>query len=498
MPSYFSVVTLAGQQKIAESVAGGAAINITHLAVGDGNGLPTAPAVGATSLVHEVWRGSVTSAVRDPVNPTQVIVTATVPLAVGPFSIREAAIVTSDGALFAIANYPETYKPSPVEGTASEIVIEFVVVIDTAASVAITISPSSMIPAHLLLRQPFISVDSVTATAPPASPTLGALHVVPPDASGAWAGHTHHLAQWTGSEWVFVDAPERTVIGVIDQGIYMRRTPTGWVTFHASVTERGLIRLATTTDLAVNDATTAVTPSLLSAIGLSMPLRPEILNANATITAACTLGQVALAAGVSWVHRGLHKFSTDSFSASARTFATAASKVYHLRWYPPGHFLAPSATYPFGRLMLRDLADAGYNPTALTEADVAFDTSYDDMLIALVSTDAANNPTALPLRNRARLSMSATHSGTPTDPPPYEFGYTSTFTGDVGWAVTPKEHALHGYVYSGSPGSEVSGGVQHSFAFDRYAYSLTVLCDWNEAQGAPASLSSKGYVSLAA
>ncbi len=472
MPSYFSVVTLAGQQKIAESVAGGAAINITHLAVGDGNGQPTTPAVGATSLVHEVWRGSVTSAVRDPVNPTQVIVTATVPLAVGPFSIREAAIVTSDGALFAIANYPETYKPAPVEGTASEIILEFVVVIDTAASVAITISPSSMIAAHLLLRQPFISVDSATAIAPPASPTLGALHVVPPDASGAWVGHTHHLAQWTGSEWVFVDAPERTVIGVIDQGIYMRRTASGWVAFHATATERGLVRLATSSDISARDDSTALTPASLPDIVADSPVFPEILTADGRATLTTAAGQVILGSGVAFIHRGLNRYSTDQFSEAARTFATAASKTYHLRWYAPGHALAPKATYPVGRLMLRDLADAAYNTAAEAETSGNLDTTYDSMLIARVVTNASNVPTVTALKNVARLVASlqkATMERTSSWSALIAAGAQLAAT--INWARTPKVSIAY-FNVDATENIESLVGVSQSFS----RYSGTGFC----------------------
>ena len=407
MPTYFSRVTTAGQAKIAEAVSGGDAIDITHLAVGDGDGLPTTPTVGATALVNEVWRGSVTSAVRDPENPTQVVVTATIPLGAGPFSIREAAILTGDGELFAIANYPETYKTAPSEGTASEIVVEFVVVIDTAASVAITISPSSMIAAHLLLRQPFIAVDSMTVAAPPGAPVLGALHVVPPAATGAWVGHTHHLAQWTGSEWVFADAVERTVVGVIDQGLYYRRTSTGWVVFSATETASGLVRLASAADIAARDATSALTPSSLPDIAAYSPIYPEILTADNKAALTSSTAEVVVSAGTAFIHRGINRYSTDGFSAPARTFATAASKTYHLRWYAPGHTLAPKVSYPVGRLMLRDLADGAYNTGAAAETSSVFDTTYDDMLIARVVTNSGNTPTVTALVNKDRLFASA-------------------------------------------------------------------------------------------
>lgn len=467
MPTYFSRVTTAGQAKIAESVSGGDAIDITHLAVGDGNGLPTTPTVGATALVNEVWRGSVTSAVRDPENPTQVIVSATIPLGAGPFSIREAAILTSDGELFAIANYPETYKTAPSEGTASEIVVEFVVVIDTAASVAISISPSSMIAAHLLLRQPFIAVDSMTVTAPPGVPALGALHVVPPAATGAWVGHTHHLAQWTGSEWVFADAVERTVVGVIDQGLYYRRTATGWVAFAATSTERGLIRLATPADIVARDATSALTPSMLTDIAADSPIHPEILTADNKAALTSSTAEVVVSAGTAFIHRGINRYSTDSFSAPARTFATTSSKTYHLRWYAPGHTLAPKVTYPVGRLMLRDLADVAYNTGSVAETSNVFDTTYDDMLIARVVTSAGNVPTVTAMKNRAQLVATLAKTSMQQGA---SWGALETaghrLSATIDWSRTPKVSLAY---FNVDATSESEGLVSVTQSFTRYS-----------------------------
>lgn len=137
----------------------------------------------------------------------------------------------------------------------------------------------------------------------------------------------------------------------------------------------------------------------LSAL-MNMPFFPEIQNSNGLLTFATSAGQIVINTGLSFLHRGHKVYSTGDFSAGERTFATAANKTYHLRWYPPGHANAPSVTYPKGRFMLQDISSGGYNPGAAAETVVAFDTTYDDMLIARVVTNGANALTVTSLVNK--------------------------------------------------------------------------------------------------
>jgi len=53
MPQYFSLVTLNGQAKVADAIANVSAVNITHLAVGDGNGAPVTPLETQAALVPD-------------------------------------------------------------------------------------------------------------------------------------------------------------------------------------------------------------------------------------------------------------------------------------------------------------------------------------------------------------------------------------------------------------------------------------------------------------
>lgn len=138
---------------------------------------------------------------------------------------------------------------------------------------------------------------------------------------------------------------------------------------------------------------------------LNLPFYPHVENSTGKFACTGATGSFFIQAGTTFLHRGHKRYTTNSsdFSAAARTFATLANKTYHLRWYAPGHALAPANTYPKGRFMLRDLADAAYNPGGANEYDEAFDTTYDDMLIAKVATNSGNAQTFTQLANKVSL-----------------------------------------------------------------------------------------------
>lgn len=135
--SFISIPTLAGKAKIAAAIAGGAALNITHMAVGDGNGQPVTPLETQAALVHEVWRGAVTSVTRDPQHNNQVVVVATIPLEAGPFMIRELGLYDGAGTLIAVGSHPQIEKTALAQGSGQTLDLTFIIVVDTAASLTI-------------------------------------------------------------------------------------------------------------------------------------------------------------------------------------------------------------------------------------------------------------------------------------------------------------------------------------------------------------------------
>ncbi|MBL4757563.1 MAG: phage tail protein [Rhizobiales bacterium] len=127
---------------------------------------------------------------------------------------------------------------------------------------------------------------------------------------------------------------------------------------------------------------------------------PEIETASAKLAITDNAdGTLTIDPAQTWLWRGVFRFSSDDILLADRTVMTVASKTYHLRWHAPGTGTAiPEATYPNGRLELADLT--GANPA---ETDATYDSTYDRMLIAFVTTDGAGALTIRPLKNKARL-----------------------------------------------------------------------------------------------
>lgn len=106
-----SIVTNIGLTKLS-SASPLEQLNITELAVGDGNGGFPDLDSSMTGLTNEVWRGSVSNPIRDPENENILIFEAYMPSSVGGFTIREQAIFDDEGEMIAIGHTSELVKPA--------------------------------------------------------------------------------------------------------------------------------------------------------------------------------------------------------------------------------------------------------------------------------------------------------------------------------------------------------------------------------------------------
>lgn len=247
--AYHFIATLAGQDAIAEAIASGEAISLTHMAVGDGGGAHMTPLETMTGLYGVKATVPLDSVVRDGV---QVDVTGTLPHNIGGWTIRELGILNSDGVLLFVGNYPDTTKSAPGETGGDELVIIASLIISDTAQVTINVSGSSyashdyvneQVSTHRThagtpIRPYFIAVDSIVQNAPPVTPAIGATYVVPPDASGDWAAHANKIAQYRGDAgWTYVSAPAGQTVCDGSTGLYWRRTSSGWRQVMASMPE---------------------------------------------------------------------------------------------------------------------------------------------------------------------------------------------------------------------------------------------------------------------
>jgi len=142
MPSFYTILTDVGQAKLANAIALGQTIDITELAVGDGNGALPVPETSRTALVNEVRRAPINLSEVDDQNPNWVVVEQVLPPDVGGWTIREVGIYDVDGDLIGYGNYPETYKPVLAEGSSRTQTIRFVMEVSDTAAVTLKVDPS--------------------------------------------------------------------------------------------------------------------------------------------------------------------------------------------------------------------------------------------------------------------------------------------------------------------------------------------------------------------
>lgn len=214
----FALLTNLGRAKEAAALANGTTVTVTHIAIGDG---ATVPSGGETALYHEVARKTIaghgTVAGASNVAYFDIFLAA----AEGPYTIREAGLYDADGDMIAIARYdPPINKPVPASGQTVEGTIRLEVAFSNVANVTIVVDPSMQVALQRLTRLPWIPVISMSTTAPPASPAVGDTYLVPAAATGAWAGQSGRIAEYTNAGWATMTPPNGHGISLPDGRVF--------------------------------------------------------------------------------------------------------------------------------------------------------------------------------------------------------------------------------------------------------------------------------------
>lgn len=153
--NYFTLLTKIGQASIANAIALGQKVNLTEMAIGDGNGNPTVPKESQTELVKEVYRAHVNQLMTDPDNPNYLIAEMIVPTNVGGWSVREVGLFDEAKNLIAIANFPETYKPKLEEGSGRDLVIRIILQVQSTDAVTLKIDPAVILASQAWVKENF-------------------------------------------------------------------------------------------------------------------------------------------------------------------------------------------------------------------------------------------------------------------------------------------------------------------------------------------------------
>ena len=136
---FYSLVTNYGAEKQLRCITDGLPFEVTHIALGDGNGRYYEPSTSQTKLVNEVWRGNVEKC--EWIENRFYCVT-TVPAEVGGFDVREAGVFDEENNLLVITKFPETTKQAPESGTVKQLTIRIELEMSNTELAELVINPN--------------------------------------------------------------------------------------------------------------------------------------------------------------------------------------------------------------------------------------------------------------------------------------------------------------------------------------------------------------------
>nr|WP_230851741.1 phage tail protein [Citrobacter sp. JL978] len=154
------MLTNIGAAKLANATALGAQVEITQMAVGDGNGVLPTPNPTQTALTHELRRAQLNMLTIDPVNTNQIIAEQVIPEDVGGWWIREIGLFDKDGDMIAVANCAETYKPLLQEGSGRVQVVRIILIVSSTEAVTLKIDPSVVLATRKYVDDAVIEVKA--------------------------------------------------------------------------------------------------------------------------------------------------------------------------------------------------------------------------------------------------------------------------------------------------------------------------------------------------
>ncbi|EJF7534755.1 phage tail protein [Escherichia coli] len=196
---FYTLLTDIGAAKLASAAALGVPLKITHMAVGDGGGVLPTPDAKQTALVNEKRRAALNMLYIDPQNSSQIIAEQVIPENEGGWWIREVGLFDESGALIAVGNCPESYKPQLAEGSGRTQTVRMVLITSSTDNITLKIDPAVVLATRKyvddkvlelkvyvddLMAKHLIAQDPHSQYAPKASPTFSGTPKAPTPAAG--------------------------------------------------------------------------------------------------------------------------------------------------------------------------------------------------------------------------------------------------------------------------------------------------------------------------
>ena len=161
MATYYTLLTKTGQARIANAIALNQKVNLTYMAVGDGNGNPTTPNENQTALVREKDRATINQLTVDPDNPNYLVAELIIPTNVGGWSIYEVGVFDDQNQLIAVANFPATYKPELAEGSGRDLIVRIIIQVSNTSVVTLKIDPAITLASQAWVAANFVKKTTV-------------------------------------------------------------------------------------------------------------------------------------------------------------------------------------------------------------------------------------------------------------------------------------------------------------------------------------------------
>ncbi|EGD0080757.1 phage tail protein [Salmonella enterica] len=196
---FYTLLTEIGAAKLASAAALGVPLKITHMAVGDGGGVLPTPSAQQTALVAEKRRAALNMLYIDPQNSSQIIAEQVIPETEGGWWIREVGLFDETGALIAVGNCPESYKPQLTEGSGRTQTVRMVLITSSTDNITLKIDSAVVLATRKyvddkalelkvyvddLMAKHLAAPDPHSQYAQKDSPTLTGIPKVPTPAAG--------------------------------------------------------------------------------------------------------------------------------------------------------------------------------------------------------------------------------------------------------------------------------------------------------------------------
>ena len=142
---FYTILTQTGQSKLSAAILSNTPLELATMALGDGlNGAGYSPTDTQTALKHEVYSAPINAVYPDPTNPVHLIVEMVVPDTAGGWTVREAMVKDASGAAFAVANFPDTYKPQMASGSNKQLHVKMVLAVATPAAITLSVDATAV------------------------------------------------------------------------------------------------------------------------------------------------------------------------------------------------------------------------------------------------------------------------------------------------------------------------------------------------------------------